>query len=384
MTNAGKRILHSAEHSAAAEAIAGHEDLLREILLRLPIESLLRFSYARRHNPNNEPSGLLLNHDCTDFQFVPFNNDGDGDHSKVSLSHPIGRRVKILQSCNGLLLCSSTSFTSSTAKNRGFQYNICNPTTKQFTTLRFPTPEFKTSLIAVNLAFDLLKSPHYKLICIWDVNSDSPTYQIDVYSSETCSLKPPASGENPLTFTAPPGIVFRRPIYCNGAIHWLSEGKTSLYFDAHTERLKTMPMPPFHEGFDFDYNVRYFGESRGHLHLIVTDEPFIMEFDILELKTDYSGWFIRYHVILDAVTRTFPEMTWVFNRIFEGPSVLCVNLAAKEEESILVLFVSGIAISFNLNNKTSEEICFLLPCYKIALDYEWVDAFQYIGGLFQI
>ncbi|KAK9265445.1 hypothetical protein L1049_012389 [Liquidambar formosana] len=132
MTNSGKGNLHLEDHSPAAEAIGGNEDLVREILLRLPIKSLLRFesvskkwlslisdhhfaqSYSRRRNPRSEPSGLLLNHEYGGLQFVPFNDDvdvdvdghGDGDPSRIKLSYPDNSgRYTIFQSCNGLLLC---------------------------------------------------------------------------------------------------------------------------------------------------------------------------------------------------------------------------------------------------------------------------------------
>ncbi|KAK9286946.1 hypothetical protein L1049_015354 [Liquidambar formosana] len=101
MTSAGKRSLHS----PAAETVAGNGDLLSEILLRLPVRSLMRFEsvskkwlslisdphfaqdHTRRHNPNSDSSGLLLNHNYAGIQFIPFNQNG-GDESRVRLSNP--------------------------------------------------------------------------------------------------------------------------------------------------------------------------------------------------------------------------------------------------------------------------------------------------------
>ncbi|KAK9286409.1 hypothetical protein L1049_014805 [Liquidambar formosana] len=179
MNNSGKRILHSADHSAAAEAIGGNGDLVRGILLRLPIKSLLRFesvskkwlslisdphfsqSYTRLRNINPKPSGLLLNHGYAIFQFIHFNDDGDGNESWDYLSYPdISGRYTILQSCNGLLLCSFAYWRG----NSVLEYLIINPTTKQF--FHFPTRQYKNPFVAINLAFDPLKSPHYKLVCV--------------------------------------------------------------------------------------------------------------------------------------------------------------------------------------------------------------------------
>ncbi|KAK9265440.1 hypothetical protein L1049_012384 [Liquidambar formosana] len=113
-----------------------------------------------------------------------------------------------------------------------------------------------------------------------------------------------------------------------------------------------MPMPPFQEGFDFDIHVGYFGESRGHLHLFVIDDP-PTEIDILELKTDYSEWFVRYRLNLWI---TFPEINWNSFTIYEALSILCVNRAEKEE-SILVLFVYGEGLKYTpqMEKKTTQE-----------------------------
>ncbi|KAK9286931.1 hypothetical protein L1049_015339 [Liquidambar formosana] len=141
-----------------------------------------------------------------------------------------------------------------------------------------------------------------------------------------------------------------------------------------------MPIPPSDGGY-----VQYFGEFRGHLHKIMTYDPLDVEFDIWELKTDCSRWFIRYHVNLDAVIAAFQGIAW--NLRFLKFSVLCVARAEKEEESTLVLFVAGKAISFSLNNDISKKLCDLVPCDKneqYALDYQCWDTFQYIETLFHV
>ncbi|KAK9265446.1 hypothetical protein L1049_012390 [Liquidambar formosana] len=295
MTSSGEDTsVDLAEQSpAAAEEIAGNEDLLGEILLRLPVKSLLRFesvskrwlflicnphfaqSHTRRHNPNLDPSGLLLNHEYAGFQFAPSTTvvTGLGLGFRIPMTH-ISR--------------------------------FYSPAIKQFNAIRFNS-KFEDSLDAIILAFDPLKSPYFELILIREVKGRTPhTHRIDIYSPETRSLTRPASGSgHRLTFTAPPGISLCDAVYCIGAIHWNSDGETSLYFDTHTGRLNPMPMPPFGR---FD-DVRYFGESRGHLH-IVMDKNSATEFDIWELKADYSGWLVKYRVSLDAVMVRFRDGSW--------------------------------------------------------------------------
>lgn len=41
----------------------------------------------------------------------------------------------------------------------------------------------------------------------------------------------------------------------------------------------------------------FFGKSNGHLHLI--NGPTMAEFRVLDMESDYSGWFVKYHVDLD-------------------------------------------------------------------------------------
>ncbi|KAK9286749.1 hypothetical protein L1049_015153 [Liquidambar formosana] len=394
MTSSGESSIDSAEHPLAAGAIAGNEDLLMEILLRLPIKSLLRFEsvsktwyslitdhhfaqgYTRRHNPNTEPSGLLLM--MAGFLFLPFNDDGDQGHQAMLESwYPDNDQgFMILQSCNGLLLCSSTYFWKT--------YYVCNPTTRRFSTICLPSSEFWASLVSVSLAFDPLESPHYKLVFVRKVEKRTPlTYQIDIYYSETRSMRPPASGSgDPLTFAAPQGrIRFSCPVYHSGAIHWCSEDETCLYFDTCTLHLKTMPMPPFPVARNSD-RVKYFGVSRGHLHLITMDNHYDMEFDILELKADYSGWFVAYRVNLDAVVINFPEIT--HNLVTEHLiyHILCVVRAVKEEESTMVIGVSGRIISFNLKNSTSKMICVSAPFYEVhgvKFAYQYIETLAHVS-----
>ncbi|KAK4267238.1 hypothetical protein QN277_024044 [Acacia crassicarpa] len=51
-------------------------------------------------------------------------------------------------------------------------------------------------------------------------------------------------------------------VCCNGAIHWSSQGEDSVYFEVDSQCLKTSPMPPDSE--DWEYrNLAYFGEVHG-------------------------------------------------------------------------------------------------------------------------
>ncbi|XVF11241.1 hypothetical protein REPUB_Repub08aG0009500 [Reevesia pubescens] len=246
------------------------------------------------------------------------------------INHPSG--LKILQSCNGLLLCSSF-------RDRGFKHNyyVYNPTTKQFVTL--PPPAKKNTLIVsgVSLAFDPTKSPHYKVVCVrepdqWlglrdDPESSYVNQQIEIFSSQTQSCR--LSG-NP--FIAEVNTGFKGGVFCNGAIHWLTGwGTTSPYFNVEEEKLRQLPMPPFPNDWE---DLR-----RTYLH-----------------PSD-----LNYYVF----------------------SVLCIVREANDEESYIVLHIPDKAIQYNLKDDSFKKMCDLEPDennYRgsptlISLTYFWAEQF---------
>ncbi|XVF11277.1 hypothetical protein REPUB_Repub08aG0013000 [Reevesia pubescens] len=256
------------------------------------------------------------------------------------ISHPSG--LKILQSCNGLLLCSSF-------RDRGFKhdYYVYNPTTKQFVTLPPPTNQNTLIVSGVSLAFDPTKSPHYKVVCVrepdlWlglrdDPKSSYVNQQIEIFLSQTQSWR--LYGNH---FIAEVNTGFKCGVFCNGAIHWLTGwGTTSPYFNVEEEKLRQLPMPPFPDDWEDLRRYRYFGESRGHLHLIEIYGPRTIEFNVYEIESDYSGWFVKYHIDLDPLTVAFPRII----RTYYNPSdlnyyvlyVLRIVKEANDEESYMVL-----------------------------------------------
>ncbi|XVF11243.1 hypothetical protein REPUB_Repub08aG0009700 [Reevesia pubescens] len=261
--------------------------------------------------------------------------------------------LKILQPCNGLLLCSSFC-------DRGFKhdYYVYNPTTKQFVTLPPPANQNTRIVSGVSLAFDRTKSPHYKVVFVrepdpWlglrdDPESSYVNQQIEIFSSQTQSWR--LSGG----------------VFCNGVIHWLTGwGTTSPYFNAEEEKLRQLPTPPFPGDWEDLIRYRYFGESRGHLHLIEIYGPQTTKFNVYEIESDYSGWFVKYHIDLDPLTVAFPGKI----RTYLHPSdlnyyvfsVLCIVREANDEESYMVLHISDKAIQYNLKDGSFKKMCDLEP-----------------------
>ncbi|GER29580.1 F-box family protein [Striga asiatica] len=186
--------------------------------------------------------------------------------------------IRIRHSCNGLLLCSSFR-----ARDSNRKYYVHNPTTNKFVLL----PKLDSaSICGMSLAFDQIKSPHYKVICVRSVSITGYKHcQLEVYSSETGSWR--NHGQTPQV-----RVSLKNGVCWNEAIHWTSNGtgNDSLYFNVDNQLFGKMPIPP--TGWDHVNNNNYFGESFGHLHY-VKGIGRIFQFNVYEMRTDYSEWFVR-------------------------------------------------------------------------------------------
>ncbi|EOY10417.1 F-box family protein, putative [Theobroma cacao] len=385
--------------NSAAETIAYNQDLLTEILLRLPTKSLIKFkcvskqwlfiisdpdfclSHTRHHHSNGflSPTALLLKGDCytppSEFAIVPLKH-----YSKVPFFHYIiDPDIKILQSCNGLLICESSRRS----------YLICNPTTKSFWRLHPPSNSYYNFLskFCVNLAFDPLRSPHYKIICIWENSREPYKFNLDVFSSETDSWS-----ISIITFEVDEeeAIDFQDGVFCNGRIHWCGYGNETLYFDVENESLKTMPMT-LPTRMDAPEECRYFGESRGVLYLAVTYCMAVcLEFDVFEMARDYSQWNWKKRLNLGDAMKVFPELELGCVEYCPGFSGVCFIRSEKEEEPKVVLWADGKIICFDFNEGAWKKLYDLGPGFKIGslylgeddhLHYEKFHAYQYFENL---
>ncbi|OMO52207.1 hypothetical protein COLO4_37345 [Corchorus olitorius] len=424
--------------SKSAEAIANNQDLLAEILVRLPVKSFIRFKsvskgwysfisdpkLCRRLQPDTV-AGLILSKTLTKYEFLPL-GDKPFDAPFKSLTfddNPGG--LKILQSCNGFLCCTCIY-----AYSNKHDYYIYNPTTKQYFTLPQLPTEDTITVYGVGLAFDPTKSPHYKVIFVREADhvqadfaddhdelndersyqiaddhdelsdetsyqiagdhdelsdessyqiaddhdelsdessyqiaddhddlNDKRSYQIEVYSSQTGSW---AVSGSPFVASIDTDD-FKDGVFCNGAIHW----RFRLYFNVDEEKLGEMPpipMPPILKRSQYPI---YFGESRNHLHLVQNYGPRKTQFNIYEMESDYSSWFVKYHIDVEAISSSFPRMI----RNHFGPSglpsyefsILSVVREADDQESYLVLHIPGMAIHYSLKFGIFSKICDFAP-----------------------
>ncbi|CAL5366780.1 unnamed protein product [Camellia sinensis] len=388
-------------YPSSAETVATNDDLLNEILLRLPIRSLLNFKTVSKHwlslitNPHfvrrrtrttqiSKPSGLFLQNFSMlltpQFDFIPLK-----PNREIPTKPPfrtqlrfVGEPSKIWHSCNGLLLC------------QGDNLYIYNPTTNEFTTLPYPPSRQVPKLVnkcrihyAANLAFDPSKSPHYKVVHIYWYYGLSADFDLEIYSSET-GLWTTLGGPLPRVHN------FRNGVFWNGALHWIGllRDVDSLYFNIEEERFVTMPnVPPVPDGWE-ERRVKYFGNSSDHLQLIEIYGPSTTQFNVYEMERDYSEWLVKFRVDLDTITNAFPEMIFItLDGVYDYKFVI-LGLIWEEkddDESFLVLHIPGKIIRYNFRDNSFNKL-FDLPSSHNDVDGLLIfdglpNVFEYIESL---
>ncbi|XP_054777703.1 F-box protein At5g07610-like [Prosopis cineraria] len=384
----------------SAEVIGENDDLLTEILIRVPAKPLIRFkcvskrwlslishpAFCRRHavrHPSSKVSGIFLRRtpgdSQSDFRFVSLTSNYPVSPLTSLHFSPDPNGVRILQSCNGLLLCSSLGKFGTPRR-----YSVYNPTTKQFSVLpqSYPLAQQSIAIFGVNLAFDPTRSPHYTVICVSATVESCYFYQIMIYSSESETGNWRLSGS---PFNAPYDMAFGDGVYWNGAIHWTSPKGSSLYFDITQECLGRMPNLP-HLGGSY-----YLVAACGRLNLIQICGPRSSQIQVSQMERDYSKWSLKYQVDLAELKPAFPDMI----RFPDGHLPCCLRSSSShnfivlslipdenEEHPSLLLHIPGKLIIYRFKDETFMTICdLMLSPTNHSLQFGWRDAYQFIETL---
>ncbi|OMO64884.1 hypothetical protein COLO4_31760 [Corchorus olitorius] len=307
-----------------AEIIGHNPDLLRQILIRLPTRPLLKFkcvskqwlslvsspdfchSLTCHHYQTNgylKPTSLLLR--CS------YKYKSSSELICVSMKHIIKAPVfdflysrdtcvldgfLVLNSCKGLFLCVCTFISHSHRNMIISKYLVCNPTTKKFKELSFPSqPSFGFN---ATLAFDPLKSPHYKIIHIWKLSALENKFRLDIYSSETDSWS-----------------VFNRcfsmncnfeacedSVFWDGKIYWNRRWGKPFYFDMEDKRFGEMQI-------SFPTHVQRIEECQGALNLVaICPAHNRLDLKVFEKPCGSSGWHLKHNVCIAEVGKARPKV----------------------------------------------------------------------------
>ncbi|KAL8149309.1 hypothetical protein AgCh_006353 [Apium graveolens] len=380
--------LKSSPAIESAVEVASNDDLLIQILLHVPIKTLMGLKCVSKHwlslitdphfirlrNPVPSASSLFFisssrKRKNPDYQFIPLDvSDKCAIPFKVLdfIHDPLGSGTSVLQSCNGLLLCASFR-----AHESNRRYYICNPTTKQFAILPQIKSQNLKNVCGMSLAFDPLRSPYYKVVCVRRVGD---LFQIEIYSSETLFWR--VSGR---PFTVPKYTEFQNCVYWNGSVHWWNgsfhwsngvmygghwrDEPYTLYFKVEEESLEQLPTPQ-----KPNYTVgNYVGESEGHLNLVELRWDCLL--NVYEMARDYSGWFIKYQVDISAISNKFPIIRENKTHAYHVISLVRRGKTEDEDGSFLVLEIAGgKTVRYNFADKSVEQLWEFAPGYKFYDD----------------
>nr|GEV27545.1 hypothetical protein [Tanacetum cinerariifolium] len=318
-TGSKKLLKTDNELHSSTIAVLGNDDLLIEILLRLPVLSLHlfksvskqwlslitspNFTLSRKKIPKiDPPAGLFILREAYDYERKMYQHEYDFESfniripSKRSVVFTAGSDappcfVRILQSCNGLLLCCI----------QPYNLYVCNPTIKLFKRL-LPT---NSDVGNVKIAFDPTKSPHYKVIHAKFVCNDDDDdefgfgyNQIETYSSETGSW----------------------------SLCVLTKTELSLFFDGNLL------------------------ESSGSLLLLSWDDTDYRKFNVLEMKNGCSEWSVKYILNLNEFSMPFPT-PWRIDR-----GVCAIVLGEREEDSYMIIDLWSKVVQYNPMLKTLRTL----------------------------
>nr|GEW39867.1 hypothetical protein [Tanacetum cinerariifolium] len=290
------------QSSQSAALIGSNDDLLTEILHRLPVISILRFKSVSKHWRS------LLNHRRFTLMYdkslvsspgvfvrnlyVPFDVQNQSSPPFSSLDfYPDSRGIKIVQSCNGLLLCCSNK------GNEDRDYYVFNPTTKQFAII---PPVSGWWFVKYLVELDDLAATYLEIIR--NVQSPSRPYEFEV-------LDVVKGEEEEDTFMVVK--IFMKIIRFN-----------------------------------------------------IVDKSFKEIFDLIDIvhgnigPWDVHRWFVKYLVELDDLAATYLEII----RNVQSPSrpyefeVLDVVKGEEEEDTFMVVKIFMKIIRFNIMDKSFKEI----------------------------
>ncbi|KAK7245304.1 hypothetical protein RIF29_40143 [Crotalaria pallida] len=380
------------------------EIFLEEILVCLPVKSLMRFkcvskrwlsqisdpSFCRSHTlrhftpfPTALLDPLLFSGLCNFLTLLPpppppsssSSNSNSNSYLPCApfiiefqflVPNPLEIDFILMQSCNGLVLVRRGKFPS-------YLYYVCNPITKQFLALNLPTSTDSSSINTrgrrqeLHLAFEPLRSSHYAVILIRFDPID-----IHVYSSKIgCWTHLAVTDPDPET------TFFLRGngVYCNGAIYWHCADGRSVCFDIENQCFKSFPLPMPRSD-----RVLHIGESGGRLHLIVLQCSDELLLDIFELKEDSSEWSVMSRVDLRGLFDDIPMVLCYFRQKNEQDSIL-VFYKDKQVVGLLVLMICNVmtllayaAVGLTLN---INACCLTLDAHHLIVEIPKLMAFIY-------
>ncbi|CAN6289019.1 unnamed protein product [Urochloa humidicola] len=332
------------------------DELLIEILSRLPVRSVCRFkcvSWSWRNLISDPVHRKKLPHTLAGFFYDSWNDErfpkmayhftnitGKGipliSPSFSFLPVPRGD-VVLLDSCNGLLLCRC--FVPGPHEGDGvrpFHYAVCNPATEKWVMLpdgSWLSGEARTAC----LGFDPAISSHFHVV-EYVLDDEDCVAGVEIYSSKTASWSFKESEWGYHVFLDDGA----RSVFLNGCMHMLtcSHGIAAVDMEGNTWR--TIPLPSGDDRFLSDGLIH---QSQGRLYFL----------DVDDYASKLSIWILEDHGTREWTLKHSVRTLFLFRRKnlrFD----IDYNVIAVHPECNLIYFVYGPDATLMAYEMDSKEV----------------------------
>ena len=329
------------------------DDLIVEILSRLPAKSICRFKCVSWHwyglitNPEHRKkipqtlSGFFYPSDrwtpedpvrtLPDFVDIVRDEEPFSDPSLTFMASYRSIIPKIC--CNGLLFC----FCWKVSPRDECDLVVCNPATEKWVVV--PDSVDESIALKYHFVFDPAISPHFQVFEITDADEDYGYIgDVNIYSSETGAWSCRGNGWGDEL-----QLVDRGGVFLNGMLHLLTYDFKILAVDTKGEKWRTIPlMEPMTVSCFCRGPLAFIGQSQGRLYYINMRAADTSKLSVWILEDYDSGeWIFRYNI---STAQIFGEKNLMFERDYA--------LIAIHPESNLVFFVcrcEDLLISYDMD-----------------------------------
>ncbi|KAM0917459.1 hypothetical protein ACQ4PT_009495 [Festuca glaucescens] len=280
------------------------DDLVVEILSRLPVKSVCRFKCvswhwrglithrAHRKKLSQSLSGFF--HGSTSLladvlivpDFVSILVEEEQPVSDPSLSFLLGYRTIVPKDCcNGLLFC----YCWKVSPRDEFDYVVCNPVTAKWRIL--PLSDRKSQVYVSRLGFDPAVSSHFHLFSMLE-DVEGYITGVDIYSSKVGAWSHSENGWGDDV------ALYDRSVFLNGMLHFISLDSTIVAVDREGKSWRTIPLLDTMGAENiWNLNAAFIDQSQGRLHYLNVRERDASTLSVWILENYQSGeWNFKYNI----------------------------------------------------------------------------------------
>ncbi|XP_077252446.1 F-box protein At5g07610-like [Tasmannia lanceolata] len=304
------------------------EDMLMQILARLPAKSLHRFKCVSKEWYNLISMGALSRKILpplmsglfyqglypSGYAFVSNSKVDSGGDMDMSLSFlPCHQKLSIVNCCNGLLLCQMEGY------EEFHHYIVSNPTTRKWVSL----PEVHKNSCVDGLVYDPCISDQFKVVRFLCCIRENSSIKLQIFSSETGKWV-----ESTMFSGSKVSFLFEgQCVFSNGALHVLFYPNYVLKFDIKEERCVLIELP---EQENRLFHIGYLGESGGCLHYAEIINSVLEIWSLRDCRR--CKWVLKHSIGLEDLVEQLPRpRSWRFSFLAFHPDLEVVFLKTDDK-----------------------------------------------------